>query len=376
MEKERFKQYVDKYIKLLSLFLHDQEDQNFIIDVKEAKMFYALSKHHSLRALFYLSLPYCKHNLTDEQLTAFERYYLSNIKKTTLFEEERKKLYQYLNEQQIDYLPLKGIILKDYYPNRYAREFADNDILFNDEKTNLVKEFFVKNGYEVEYYKKSNHDVYLKKPVLNFEMHRALFGETGDNEKIVEYFKDFLNKAPIKEGFEHYLSDEDFYIYFTAHSYKHYHVSGCGIRTLIDYYLYLKNKELDFDYIDEELEKLGLLEFSNQFKSLALKVFDNEPLNEEEEEMLLFIASSGTYGTVEHSVDKGVKEKGKFGYFMARVFPPFRFYKSAYPWAYKCPILIPIAWCCRFFRILFKNPKKATNEFKLISKHKDESKEK
>ena len=78
------------------------------------------------------------------------------------------------------------------------------------------------------------------------------------------------------------------------------------------------------------------------------------------------------YGTLEHSVAKGVKEKGKFGYFMSRVFPPYRFYKGAYPWAYYCPILIPIAWLCRFFRILFKNPKKATNELKTISKYKSE----
>ena len=97
--------------------------------------------------------------------------------------------------------------------------------------------------------------------------------------------------------------------------------------------------------------------------------------SENEEEMLLFIASSGTYGTLENSVAKGVKEKGKFGYFMQRVFPPYSFYKSAYPWAYKCPILIPFAWIARFFRVLFKNPKRAKNELKTIQKYKYDGKE-
>ena len=86
--------------------------------------------------------------------------------------------------------------------------------------------------------------------------------------------------------------------------------------------------------------------------------------------MLLYIASSGTYGTTEHAVKKGVKEKGKFGYLMSRLFPPLSFYKSAYPWAYKCRILIPIAWTMRFFRILFKNPKGAANEIRIINKQK------
>ena len=376
MEKEQFKQYLFSFIKLLSLYLNKKEDSSFIIDKSHLSFFYKMAKLHSLTAILYLAIKANKAQMEDGVLDKLEQYYLASVKKSLTFQKEREILFKYLNENRIDFLPLKGIVIKDYYLDPHSREFADNDILFDDVKSDLVKAFFVNRHYEVELYKKSNHDVYLKKPVLNFEMHRALFGETGDNEKIVEYFKDYLNKAPIKNEYEHHLSNEDFYIYFTAHSYKHYHVSGCGIRTLIDYYLYLKKENLDFDYINKELEKLDLLDFSNQFKSVAIKVFDNEPLNEEEEEMLLFIVSSGTYGTMEHSVDKGVKEKGKFGYFMARVFPPYRFYKSMYPWAYKCPILIPIAWCCRFFRILFKNPKKATSELKMISKHKEEPKEK
>ena len=266
----------------------------------------------------------------------------------------------------------KCIDVKDLYSDPYTREFADNDILFDEKKDKLVKEFFINKGYTVESFKKSNHDVYLKKPSFNFEMHRALFGETSDNKKNIIYFNDYLSKASLKEQYEHVLSNEDFYIYFTAHTYKHFHNSGCGIRTLVDYYLYLKNNNLDFNYINQELDKLDLVDFSHQIKSLSMKLFNNEPIDENEEEMLLFIASSGTYGTLEHSVAKGIKEKGKFKYFMSRVFPPYIFYKYSYSWAYKCPILIPIAWLCRFFRIIFTNPKKAKNELKTIKNYKED----
>ena len=204
-------------------------------------------------------------------------------------------------------------------------------------------------------------------------MHRNLFGEIEDAPKLIGYFANYLKDSAIKEGYEHYLSDENFYIYFTAHSYKHFHQSGCGIRTLVDYYVFLKkHSDLNFKYIDKELKKIDLLDFSNLIKTLAIKVFDDEKLTKEERETLLFIASSGTYGTLQHSVQKGVKEKGRFGYFISRVFPPLSFYKSAYPWAYKSKVLIPVAWLMRFFRILFKNPKKATQEIKMISKTKKE----
>lgn len=372
MEKEQFKQYLQEYIKLIALYLNNKEDPSFEVDKDRISFFYRLSKYHSLKALLYQVLKTTKVNIKEDYLNKLEQDYLFNVRKSLAFEEERKALYQYLNEQEIDYLPLKGIVIREYYPDPNTREFADNDILFGsgDKK---IRDFFVKRGYKSEYFRKSNHDVYLKKPLFNFEMHRSLFGETGDNEVIVKYFDNYLSKAIVKENREHYLSKEDFYIYFTAHSYKHFHQSGCGIRTLVDYYVYLKKEQLDFNYINQELEKIGLLEFSNKISSLSIKLFDQTELSEEEEEMLLFIASSGTYGTLEHSVEKGVEEKGRFGYFMARVFPPYRFYKSAFPWAYKVPILIPIAWMMRCFRVIFKNPKKAASEIKLIGQQKKDN---
>ena len=370
--KEQFIKSVHDYIHLVALYLNKQTS-DFEIDDEQLKFFLKLSKHHSLVALLYKAIKDTGLKVDDEKLKKLEEYYLSVLKKGVLFEQERKELYAYLNEHQIDFLPLKGLVLKDYYLDSYTREFADNDILFDTSNSDKIKKFFTSKDYKVEAYKKSNHDVYQKKPCFNFEMHRALFQENEDYPQYVSYFKDYLKDSPIKEGFEHQLNKENFYIYFTAHSYKHFYLSGCGIRTLIDYYLYLKNNDLDFVYINEQLKKLDLLEFSHQIANLSIKAFDNEPLTKDEEEMLLFIASSGTYGTLENRVNKGVKEKGKFGYFMSRVFPPYSFYKSAYPWAYKTIILIPIAWMCRLFRIIFKNPKRAHQELKIINKTKKEN---
>ena len=372
MDKQIFLNNIKKYIKLLGLYLNKKEDPSFALDKNELSFFIKLSKHHSLMAFLYQAINNVKANVPSEALNELEQYYLANLRKSVLFDKERNELFASLKEKQIEYLPLKGIIIKNYYLDPYTREFADNDILFDDKGSALIRDYFKSRQYTVELYKKSNHDVYIKKPFFNFEMHRALFFPNEDNAKNVEYFKDYLNNSPIKDEYEHYLTNENFYIYFLAHSYKHYHVSGCGIRTLIDIYLYLKNNDLDFDYINKELAKLDLLDFSNDIKSLSFKLFDDQELNDKEIEMLLFISSSGTYGTLEHSVSKGVKEKGKFGYMMKRVFPPYSFYKHAYPWAYYSFILIPIAWLCRFFRILFKNPKKATSELKMIKNHKND----
>lgn len=376
MEKETYIKYLKDYLHLISLYLNKKEEHYFKINESNFNTFLNLSKKHSLTALFYKVVKDTKVDIKEEYLKILERYYFSNVQKHVLFDKERKELFEFCTNNRIPYLPLKGIILKHYYPDPYTREFADNDIWFMKDKDELIKKFFVDRGYEVELYRKSNHDVYLRKPCLNFEMHRALFGETGDNEKIVKYFKHPNLRLVSPLAMEAYLPLDDFYVYFTAHSYKHFHIAGCGLRTLVDYYVFLKKSEedelLDFKYINKQLEKMDLVDFSNQIFTLSFKVFDEKELSNEEMETLLFIASSGTYGTLENRVNKGVKEKGKVRYLFSRIFPPYRFYKSAYPWAYKVPILIPIAWLCRLFRILFKNPKRATSELKMISKSKEE----
>ena len=373
MEKELYIKYVKDYIHLIALYLNKKE-ADIDVDDSELGFFYKLSSHHSLRAFFYKVILDTKLKVDPQKLKKFEEIYMMNIRKSILYDNERKILFDFLDENKIHYLPLKGIVIKELYPDKYSREFADNDILFasNDKD---IKKFFVNRGYKVEDFRRSNHDVYMKEPSYNFEMHRDLFADREDNALSVAYFKNYISKAPLKERYEHYLKDEDFYLYFTAHTYKHFHVSGCGIRTLIDYYLFLRSKTLDWDYIEKELKKLDLVEFSKQISSLSTKIFNDEELNKTEEETLLFIVSSGTYGLLENAVNKGVKEKGKFRYLMSRVFPPLEFYRGAYSWAYKHKILIPVAWFVRLFRILFKSNKQARDELKAIKNSKSNKEE-
>ena len=371
MEKDIYLNNVKVFIKLVSLYLNNKEDPDFVIDQKLMHFLIALSKRNSTSVLLYRAITGSKVQYEKDSLGNLEECYLANIRKNVLFDKERQELYDFMDKNEIDYLPLKGIVINNYYPDKNVREYADNDILVPDSKTPLIKKFFTGKGYEIESYKRGNHDAYLKKPFFNFEIHRALFQETEDNAKNAKYFADYLAKSQLKGNHEHYLKSEDFYIYFLAHSYKHFHVSGCGLRTLIDIYLFLKKENLDFDYVNEELKKLDLLDFSNDMIDLSTSLFDGKELNEKQEELLLDIASSGTYGTLERGVDRGVKEKGKFKYLMRRIFPPYSFYKTAYPWAYKVPILIPIAWLARFFRVVFKSPKRAVKEIKIVAKHKN-----
>ena len=163
-----------------------------------------------------------------------------------------------------------------YYPSPELREMADNDILFDNKYSKEVYEFMTKRGYKTEDYNKGYHDEYLKPPAYNFEMHRQLVS-SKERPKWYEYYKDvksiLINDANGKNQF--YFSDNDFYVYFIVHTYKHFLNSGMGLRTVLDVYLYLNNLQdkLDFDYIEEQLKKLDAYDFEQTFRSLAFKMF-------------------------------------------------------------------------------------------------------
>ena len=115
MEKEIFLNNVKKYIKLLGLYLNKKEDPSFAINKNDLDFFIKLSKHHSLTALLYQALIKVKVDVNKEVLSKFEQYYLANLRKSVLFDKERNELLTYLKENKIEYLPLKGIIIKNYY---------------------------------------------------------------------------------------------------------------------------------------------------------------------------------------------------------------------------------------------------------------------
>lgn len=115
--------------------------------------------------------------------------------------------------------------------------------------------------------------------------------------------------ADAENSYSFHFTEDDFYIYFIEHAFKHFENSGTGIRFLADIYVFLKKKgnELDWNYIKTELNKLGAGEFEEKSRMLAVKLFSDirtvpVALNGEERELLETFMGSGTYGTIEKYV--------------------------------------------------------------------------
>ena len=361
-------------------------------DPEEALQLYRFCRSHFLEALVGTTLQKGGVTLPEEWKQAVAK----TVRRELLFDAEREKILKYLDTQGIWYLPLKGIVLKQYYPATGMRQMSDNDILIDSTCAGQVMEYMVAQGYEASV-GHGNHDVYEKPPVYNFEMHRSLYGAVHD-PRWQEYYRDIRSKLCKVKGTAcgYRMRDEDFYVYIVCHAYKHYRESGTGIRSLLDFYVYLSQKEnaMDFVYIERECAKLGIAEFEKGNRILCRKVFapsvaehyENSSeetfvrslsLSEEEQEMLYYYLTSGTYGTLERKVENRMAEyRGRDGspskalYYWRRIFPEPERYLYICPLAYRHRWLLPAAWVYRLVRMIVvgERRRKILRELRILKK--------
>ncbi len=352
------------------------------LEKMDMEQVYNAAKRHSLTGIAAYSL-----ESAGVQNELFRTARAKSARKNILLDFERKKLFSYCEEKRIWYMPLKGCILKDMYPDFSMRQMADNDILFDPEHRTEIKEYFKADGYRVVKYNQSNHDIYEKPPILNFEMHTSLFG-ASHNQKWTKYYKGIKDKL-IKDSDNNYgyhFSDEDFYIYIVAHEYKHYINGGTGIRSLLDRYIYLKAKQetMNWSYISDECRTLEIADFEQRSRELSQKVFGNREteLSDEEKTMFEYYMKSGTYGSldqnIKHKMDELCKEKGsgskigaKLKYIRYRVFPPIEVYEECCPILGRHKLLLPAAWAYRFVRGMITKRKKVHNELRSMFSSED-----
>jgi hypothetical protein len=314
------------------------------------------------------------------------------IRQTMVMDYERNKIFSYMESAGIWYLPLKGILLKDFYPQIGMRQMSDNDILFDRTRKKDVVQYMEGAGYSRESSPISDHLDFKKLPLCHFELHTTLMNES--ESRWMSYSSDVSKRLVKDKGnkFGYHFTDEDFYLFMVIHSYKHYSHGGTGLRTLADWYVYLSAKKdaLNWKFIDSELEKYSLSDYERTGRTLSEKLFsvkENEmpdasavpELSREEADMLNYIGRSGVYGFEENKFRNGMKEiiteSGtdgrtdagiKWKYYWRRIAPPLSWYEVPYPFLYRHRYFIPFFVVGRFFYALLFKRGRIKNEMAAI----------
>lgn len=330
---------------------------------------YREADRHMLGALAAMTLESA--GILDERSS---RRIAAALRKAALFDKERKAVLTALENAGIWYLPLKGAVIRDLYPKFVMREMSDHDILFDASRADDVKTIMTGLGFTAHEFGSGVHDAYFKKPVLNFEMHRKLFGN-GYSRVICAYYQDVkerLVKDP-ENAFGWHFTPEDLYVYLLAHAHKHFSGGGTGLRSLLDFYLILKKIPLDMAVVAPELEKLELSDFEHQVRTLSQDLFSGQKLTEEELETLYYVENSGTYGTTVHLVGNKIQKagggkRGKWKYIFNRLFPSMDQIEEGNNFFYRHKLLLPFLLPYRLLRAVFRRKARFNAELKALKK--------
>ncbi len=251
---------------------------------------------------------------------------------------------------------LKGSFLKFEYPTPLMREMGDIDILVFDCDKNKISNLLQNLGYTYES-SVSHHDVFIKDEFLILEVHNSLYDKQIDDNQY-QYFKKEKNLIKV-DGYQYSLENtkEDFYIYMVSHMAKHFYQKGCGIRNLLDIYIF-RSKYLgvmNLKYIREEISRLGLVDFCNHIEKLSLIWLDNETnSNEFYESLFLHMFEGGIYGKDENLVLNHFIRENKHNKFINvlwmklwYIFPSKEYLSLNYSWYRENTIILPFAWIKR-----------------------------
>jgi hypothetical protein len=296
--------------------------------------------------IYNLILPLLKEKnlLSAAQVQTWKDCYFSEIRKTVLLNSEREIICAVLDEEGIDYMFTKGLVLREYYPQTLMRQMSDNDILYDASRRDDLLRIMYKHGYYLADGTGISDD--FKKPFCTFEFHREIITNWDSDRRELDLWK----RAEKKPGTSQWIiNKEDNYLYTILHMYQHYRSSGCGVRFLCDVFVLKDKLDFDWDYINSELERFGLTDFHKTVTEVCDCVFGSGELGEEGVKLLGVMFEDTVYGRSVDIQTAVERAGGKSRYIFRRIFQDREIMFGTYKKLEKYPFLLPYYHIKRWF---------------------------
>ena len=311
-----------------------------------------LAKKHDVIHLIVLGLK--KNGLLTAENSALETYMLQAVFRYERMNHEYTRACEALEALQIPFVPLKGAILRRFYPEAWMRTSCDVDILVPvQDLERAISGLQEERGYTLK--ERSTHDVVLDSPTgIHMELHYDLVEEGRANNAIQVLSTVWQDATPRQDHqFFHELSDPFFYFYHIAHMAKHFENGGCGIRPFLDLWILDRMEGADQEKRNALLKKSGLKQFADVCRKLSRVWFGGEQADDLSLQLQAFLLHGGAYGSTDNRVAlQQKKQGGKFGYLWSRIFATREKLERYYPVLKKHRWLLPFMQVRRWFMLV------------------------
>lgn len=285
-------------------------------------------------------------------------------------------VFEAFNKAHIPVIALKGLVLREFYPQKDLRNMSDSDILIHEEDLEKAEKILLGMGY-FEDHRDSKHVLFLHKNTLPIELHWALIDTAYFKHAQYLEMDVWENTDTISIGKEKVIipSLENQILHLCIHMATHFVYSGFGLRQLCDLVLLVKAKrsEVDWDSFYEKTKKckiesfvLAIFEVCRRLFYMVIpdKLYNNEVRNSPYIDLVIHsILSGGVFdgvfgkqslGPINDNIlsyyDRNLSNNSilkKLKYLMWFFFPLPKSLSERYKYARKCPLLLPVAWIHR-----------------------------
>lgn len=319
-----------------------------------AARLYRLSASHDLAHLVGNALLAGNCLPAGEIRAKFEKQVMLAVYRYEQIDHELTRLHETLSAAGIPFTPLKGAVLRQYYPEPWMRTSCDIDILIRESDLDAAAQLLTD---RLSYRKgeKGSHDVALYSDSgVHLELHYHLIEKNcvGTADTVLRSV--WESAAPLPGTTEYVWSDEMFYYYHVAHMAKHFVIGGCGVRPFLDIWVLNHRLPENREKRNALLQKGGLLTFAERAEELAEVWFGDGEETEITRQMGNYLLTGGVYGTTGNRVAvQQVKKGGKARYALSRIWLPYDTLRFYYPSLEGKRLLLPLYEFRRWGKLIF-----------------------
>lgn len=338
------------FLNMVASVICEQPIPSYSTDISIEQL-YKLSSKNSVQGLFYLAIKNGNIAVDETLEKNLRNIYFANLMRDTAQNNERDFIRQRFSEENIDFMFLKGSHLKNLYPVPEIRYMVDMDILVHEQDLEKGSKLLLERGF-IQYKDNYKDIIFTKKPCLTIELHQMLFIE---DYFMHEHFTDVWEKAIKVSDHEYEMSYNDLYVYTLAHLAEHYLTAGSCFRPMMDLFLMERKLSdmLDFTYINQQFEKIGIDKFAAKIRNLYDCMFADGEYDDDLLTMENYIILGAPVLNVEEVALAASTRKTKSQRIFETAFPNYRHMKTRYPVLKKLPFLMPFFWIFRIIHYIF-----------------------
>lgn len=316
---------------------------------------YTLAKKHDLAHLAGQALAKLGLLGKDEISDKFRKHTMVAVRRFMLLQNALLQLCSAFEKAQVPFIPLKGSVLREFYPESWMRTSSDIDIQIEKENLQTIHTVLT----ETLHYKQTGNwgpeTTYVSPTGVTLELHYGILEEYDDPATaavldrvwdIVRPASDCRLRLEMPDGF--------FYFHHMVHMAKHFMEGGCGIRTVMDIWILRNRMTFEEEKRSAILQEGNMLDFAKGMEKLADAWFSQVPADADTQRLERYLLDGGIYGTVENKVKvQQGKQGGKLRYILSRIFVPYSIMKNIYPVLQKHKWLLPFLEVWRWLRAVF-----------------------